>query len=82
MADGTSIQWTDATWNPVRGCTRISPGCGGPNHEGGCYAEKIAARFSGPGQPFHGFAGSTLIRVGKHAAGRKLGGREWSEFPV
>lgn len=56
MADNTGIQWTDATWNPVRGCTRVSPGCGGPGHAGGCYAEIIAARFSGPGQPYHGFA--------------------------
>ncbi len=59
----TSIEWTrgddgsaGATWNPIRGCSRLSPGCGGPNHQGGCYAEKIAARFSGPGQPFEGFA--------------------------
>jgi protein gp37 len=50
MADGSKIEWTDATWNPVRGCTRVSPGCGGANHEGGCYAETIAARFSDPGQ--------------------------------
>lgn len=56
MGDNSSIEWTDATWNPVRGCSRVSPGCGGPNHQGGCYAEKIAARFSGPGQPFEGFA--------------------------
>lgn len=62
----TSIEWTrgddgsaGSTWNPVRGCSRISPGCGGPNHQGGCYAEKIAARFSGPGQPFEGFAERT-----------------------
>lgn len=62
----TSIEWTrgddgtaGSTWNPVRGCSRISPGCGGPNHAGGCYAEKIAARFSGPGQPFEGFAKRT-----------------------
>ena len=59
MADKTQIEWTDATWNPVRGCSRVSPGCGGPNHEGGCYAEKIAARFSGPGQAFEGFAERT-----------------------
>lgn len=59
MADKSSIEWTDATWNPVRGCSRISPGCGGANHQGGCYAEKIAARFSGPGQPFEGFAKRT-----------------------
>jgi protein gp37 len=53
----TKIQWTDRSdWNPVRGCTRVSPGCGGPGPHGGCYAEVIAARFSDPGQPFHGFA--------------------------
>lgn len=59
----TSIEWTrgddgaaGSVWNPVRGCSRVSPGCGGANHQGGCYAEKIAARFSGPGQPFEGFA--------------------------
>jgi protein gp37 len=59
MAGASTIEWTDATWNPVRGCSRVSPGCGGPNHEGGCYAEKIAARFSDPGQTFHGFAERT-----------------------
>lgn len=59
MGDKTGIEWTDATWNPIRGCARISPGCGGPNHQGGCYAEGIAARFSDPGQPFHGFAERT-----------------------
>jgi protein gp37 len=46
----TNIEWTDRTWNPLRGCSRISPGCVN------CYAEVIAARFSGPGQPFEGFA--------------------------
>ncbi len=50
MSDRTGIQWTDSTWNPVRGCSRVSEGC---RH---CYAERIAARFSGPGQPFHGLA--------------------------
>lgn len=55
MGNETKIQWTDSTWNPVRGCSRISPGCGGPNKEGGCYAEKMAARFSDPGMAFHGF---------------------------
>lgn len=59
MADKTSIEWTNASWNPIRGCSRISPGCGGANHQGGCYAEKIAARFSDPGMPFHGFAERT-----------------------
>ncbi|RKH02971.1 DUF5131 family protein [Corallococcus carmarthensis] len=43
----TSIEWTDATWNPVRGCTKVSPGC---KH---CYAETFAERFRGvPGHPY------------------------------
>lgn len=48
MGDKTSIEWTDATWNPVRGCSRVSAGC---EH---CYAEGVAARFSGSGQPYEG----------------------------
>lgn len=50
MADGSKISWTDATWNPIRGCSRVSEGCRN------CYAERVAARFSGPGQPYHGLA--------------------------
>jgi protein gp37 len=47
MSDHSSIEWTDATWNPVRGCTKISPGC---KH---CYAETFAERFRGvKGQPY------------------------------
>jgi protein gp37 len=47
MSLGTTIEWTDATWNPVRGCSKISPGC---KH---CYAERFAERFRGvPGHPF------------------------------
>ena len=47
MSDRSSIEWTDATWNPVRGCTKISPGC---KH---CYAERFAERFRGVrGHPF------------------------------
>ncbi len=51
MSDQTRIEWTDATWNPIRGCTKISPGC---TH---CYAETFAERFRGvPGHPYeHGF---------------------------
>lgn len=47
MAEKSSIEWTDATWNPVRGCAKISPGC---TH---CYAETFAERFRGvKGDPF------------------------------
>jgi protein gp37 len=47
MSDNSSIEWTDATWNPVRGCTKISSGCA---H---CYAETFAERFRGvPGHPY------------------------------
>src|SRR5260221_3985797 len=47
MSDNSKIEWTDATWNPVRGCTKISPGC---VH---CYAETFAERFRGvAGHPF------------------------------
>ncbi|WP_301119635.1 DUF5131 family protein [Mycolicibacterium fortuitum] len=41
MSDNTGIEWTDATWNPVTGCTKVSAGC---DH---CYAETIAHRFTG-----------------------------------
>jgi protein gp37 len=47
MSQHSEIEWTDATWNPVRGCTKISPGCA---H---CYAETFAERFRGvPGHPY------------------------------
>jgi protein gp37 len=51
MAGSTAIEWTDATWNPVTGCTKISAGCDN------CYAERFAERFRGtPDHPFeHGF---------------------------
>jgi protein gp37 len=53
------IEWTDRSdWNPIRGCTRVSEGCGS-DRGGGCYAEAIAARFSDPGMAFHGFARRT-----------------------
>lgn len=48
MGDNTAIEWTDATWNPIRGCSRVSEGC---RH---CYAETVANRFKGPGQPYEG----------------------------
>jgi protein gp37 len=50
VSANSPIQWTDATWNPIRGCSRVSAGCTN------CYAETIAARFSGPGLPYEGLA--------------------------
>jgi len=73
----SKIEWTQETWNPVRGCSRISPGCER------CYAERMAARFSGyttravSGEDltqvsvpdkFHGFAERT--KAGPHWTGR------------
>lgn len=47
MADGSAIEWTDATWNPVTGCTKITRGCDN------CYAARFSERFRGvPGHPF------------------------------
>jgi protein gp37 len=47
MSQHSDIEWTDATWNPVRGCTKITPGC---DH---CYAATFAERFRGvPGHPY------------------------------
>jgi protein gp37 len=47
MSDGSAIEWTDATWNPVRGCVKVSPGC---KH---CYAATFAERWRGlPGHPY------------------------------
>lgn len=52
MSNNTGIEWTDATWNPVTGCTKISPGC---KH---CYAERLALRLKAMGNPRYrdGFA--------------------------
>ena len=60
MAD-TDIEWATKVWNFVRGCRRVSPGCGGPKGTGGCYAEKDAWRFHGPGLPYEG-----LVEMGAH----------------
>ena len=51
MAYKSEIEWTDATWNPVTGCTKVSRGCDN------CYAERLAERFRGtPGHPYeYGF---------------------------
>src|SRR5678816_4042832 len=45
MGDKSAIEWTDATWNPATGCTKVSPGCKN------CYAERLAARLKAMGNP-------------------------------
>lgn len=50
MAGRTTIEWATDSWNPLRGCSRVTSGCRA------CYAEGIAARFSGAGQPYEGLA--------------------------
>ena len=45
MATNSAIEWTESTWNPLTGCTKISPGC---KH---CYAERMAVRLQAMGQP-------------------------------
>lgn len=62
MATASTIEWTQMTWNPVRGCTRVSPGC---EH---CYAERMAHRFAGPGGPYEGLTKSS--RKGPKWTGR------------
>ena len=47
MAQTSTIEWTEATWNPVTGCNKISPGC---KH---CYAERMAIRLKAMGQPHY-----------------------------
>ena len=44
----SKIEWTEATWNPIRGCSRVSEGCRF------CYAERVALQWSGPDQPYEG----------------------------
>ena len=52
LADNSAIEWTEATWNPVTGCDKVSPGCAR------CYAETFAEDWRGiPGHPYEqGFA--------------------------
>ena len=45
MATQSRIEWTESTWNPLTGCTKVSPGC---KH---CYAERMAHRLQAMGQP-------------------------------
>jgi len=59
MANGSSIEWTESTWNPVTGCTKLSPGC---KH---CYAERMAKRLQAMGQA--NYANGFKVAVHEHA---------------
>lgn len=94
-SEQTAIEWAHYTFNPWRGCTKVSEGCAN------CYAEVLSRRNPatlgewGPslksgydrlpddkrlrGYSFAG--GQLMLRVGKKVAGRELDGREWNEFP-
>jgi protein gp37 len=61
VSANSSIEWTDRTWNPVRGCSVISPGCVN------CYAMKQAHRFSGPGRAYDGL--TKLTKAGPQWTG-------------
>ena len=60
----TTIQWTDETLNPARGCEAVSPGCLN------CYAARTATRFSGDGQPFEGLASMKAQPNDRHGRSR------------
>jgi protein gp37 len=74
MAQLSDIEWTDLTWNPVSGCTKISPGCDN------CYAERFAERWRGvTGNPYeHGFD----LRLHPHRLEQPLKRRRASFFFV
>ena len=59
MGERSNIEWTEATWNPVTGCTKISPGC---KH---CYAERLAKRLQAMGQP--NYARGFEVALHEHA---------------
>lgn len=66
MGDKSKIEWTDASWNFLRGCSHVSPGCDN------CYAEKMASRFSGDGQAYDGLTNNGKWTGGVRLIGDKL----------
>lgn len=65
MATKSSIEWTESTWNPLTGCTKISPGC---KH---CYAERLAKRLQAMGQP--NYANGFALTLHEHTLAAPLG---------
>ncbi|WP_053233314.1 DUF5131 family protein [Sandaracinus amylolyticus] len=74
MSTISSIEWTESTWNPVRGCSRVSPGCER------CYAERMAHRFSAPGGAYEGL--TRLSRKGPQWTGTVKLVREALDEPL
>jgi len=68
MAINSGIEWTESTWNPLTGCTKISPGC---KH---CYAERMAKRLQGMGQP--NYANGFTLTLHENALEKPL---EWKK---
>jgi protein gp37 len=64
MSTGTGIEWTEATWNPIAGCTPVSPGCLN------CYAATMSARLAAMGQPK--YVGLTVKRDGRQVFNGKI----------
>jgi len=65
MSTKSAIEWTESTWNPLTGCTKISPGC---QH---CYAERMAKRLQAMGQP--NYANGFRLTLHEHALAAPLG---------
>lgn len=68
MAQGSAIEWTESTWNPVTGCSKVSPGC---KH---CYAERMALRLLAMGQP--NYAGGFAVTLHEDVVERPLSWRK------
>lgn len=68
MATGSSIEWTESTWNPVTGCTKVSPGCVN------CYAERMARRLEAMGQP--NYANGFRVTCHEHMLQQPLAWRQ------
>lgn len=84
MSDKSRIEWTDAIWNPMTGCTRVSEGCqyesirfrpNGFRYRATADALDQEDGYSAPGM-------TSMLRVGKRATGRELDGRTWDVWPT
>ncbi len=64
MGNGSKIEWTEATWNPLTGCTKVSPGC---KH---CYAERLSKRLRAMGQP--NYTNGFKLTLHEHVLDRPL----------